>query len=227
MRVWTIQPLDVWESLQRRRRLQVCPNSPKYRGYIPPAYQWLQQQLGNRMAGYMGHLPWWVYGRKPDLRQHRHLLTNGATGVRLELELAAGCCLTFPCWAWQHVFCQDYLAFSPQEYDQWQRRLQRAVPYEDTWPLPQPWRSRLEASWERLFAPGLPRLSWDQNHEWSRTPCVEGVVEVLRLDDVRCATEFKGTLELDFSKPRPAGRSVASPPGPASPGVCPGHGQVT
>jgi hypothetical protein len=117
--------------------------------------------------------------------------------VRLELEIADESFLRFPCWAWNRVFCQDYLARTRKEYDDWTRAMRRAVPDEDTWPPPEPWRSQLEASWQRLFDPNLPALDWDKSWGWSRIACAEGVFESLRLDDVRRATIFK----VSFVKP--------------------------
>jgi hypothetical protein len=195
MRVWTIQPLGVWRSLCRQGSLQVSPDALKYGGYIPPAYEWLQSQLAKRLSCYTGHLPWWVYCQKPDLRRHRHALRSGVVGVRLELEVSEASLLTFPSWAWHQVFCEDYLALTREEYDQWMAGLRRACPDEDVWPPPEPWRSQVEASWERLFSAELPSLSWNWDYEWARKPSTEGVLETIRLDDVRRVRHFSGTLK--------------------------------
>lgn len=186
--------MQVGRKLDRRRFLYVDENDIKYRGYTPPAYHWLQLQLAVCLPGYSGHLPWWAFCQKPDLRCHRHLLRKGEAGIRLELEIPDECLVRFPCWAWHRVFCQDYLTATREEYEHWTKALRRAVPDEDTWPLPKPWRARLEASWQRLFDPGLPLVDWDEDSPWSRIMCVEGVFEMLRLSDVRCVTSFRGTL---------------------------------
>jgi len=199
-RLWTIQPVEVWHRLSRERSLYVREDAEKYRGYIPPAYRWLQSQLVNRLSAYRGHLPWWAYCRKPDLRRHRHLRPKGATEVRLELEIRDEHVVRFPCWAWQRVFCEDYLATNQEEYETWIRESREAIPDEDTWPLPQPWQSRLEGSWERLFSPELPVMDWDKASCWSLTPCVEAVLEQLRLADVRHVTFFTGSFHHDYRR---------------------------
>jgi hypothetical protein len=192
-RIWTIQPAHVWEMLRNQQLLNVQEGVKKYRGYVPPAYRWLQSQLLSRLPAYRGHLPWWAYCWKPDLRRHRYLVQQDAMQVRLELEIADEEFLQFPCWAWQRVFCEDYLAATREEYEDWTRALRFAVPDEDTWPLPEPWRYQVEASWQKLFDPNLPTLDWDETSSWSRVPCAEGVFEVLRLGDVRRVTLFKGS----------------------------------
>lgn len=202
MRIWTIQPAQVWCRLRRQRLLYVQEDVGKYRGYVPNAYRWLQRQLADRMPAYSGHLPWWAYCRKPDLRRHRHLRPQGATEVRLELEISAEAIVHFPCWAWQRVFCEDYLATTREEYDNWARELRKAIPDEDTWPLPQSWRLQLEASWERLFTPDLPVLDWDGSSPWARTPCLEAVFELLRLEDVRHVTVFEGSFSSTSDRAR-------------------------
>jgi hypothetical protein len=184
----------VWEQLRNKHLLYVQENAQKYKGYVPPAYRWLQFQLAGRLPAYSGHLPWWAYCRKPDLRRHRHLRQEGAMEVRLELEIPEESFLRFPCLAWQRVFCEDYLAATREEYEDWTKALLRAIPDEDTWPLPEPWRCQLEASWQRLFDPNLPVLDWDETSPWSRIACAEGVFETLRLDDVRGVTSFEGSF---------------------------------
>jgi hypothetical protein len=200
MRIWTIQSAQVWQALRSKRLLYVQEDAGKYRGYIPPAYRWLQSQLATRLPAFCGHLPWWAYCLKPDLRRHRHVWPGGGVQVRLELEISDESIVRFPCWAWQRVFCEDYLATTREEYENWVRELRHGVPDEETWPLPQPWRLQLESSWETLFAPELSVLDWNEGSRWSRGPCLEGVFELLRLDDVRHVTLFKGSMSFGQGK---------------------------
>jgi Domain of unknown function (DUF3841) len=193
-RIWTIQPAQVWERLRKKQSLYVEEKSEGYRGYIPRSYRWLQWQLYSRLPEYSGHMPWWTHCGKPDLRRYRHTRQAGTIEVRLELEIADKSFLRFPSWAWQRVFCQDYLAATREEYEDWTKALQLAVPDEDTWPLPEPWRSQLESSWQRLFDRDLPVLDWDESWGWSRIACEEAVFEVLQLSDVRHVTSFQGTF---------------------------------
>lgn len=108
MRAWTVQPLAVWEALLRRRVLRVCPEMQgllrtSCNKYVPRAYHWLQEQLGERLDNYQGHLPWWSYCRRPDIRQYRHVVPRETVAVRLELELSKESLVRFPCWAWHRV----------------------------------------------------------------------------------------------------------------------------
>ena len=194
-RVWTIQLAKVWAALGSERFLYVDDHAEAHRGYFVPAYRWLQSQLASRLPAYSGHSPWWGYCWKPDIRRHWHLMEEGTENVRLELEIADERVLQFPCWAWQRVFCGDYLAFTREEYEDWTNALRRAVPDEDVWPLPEPWQSKLEASWQRLFAASLPLLDWDGTWPWPRIARRECVFELLRFDEVRRVTSFRGTLK--------------------------------
>ena len=191
--IWTIQPQAVCSALEKDRELFVDQRCPRYRGYVPAAYRWLQKQLRPRLQGYTGKLPWWAYCSKPDLRLHRHVWPKASVQVRLELHVSVDEVTRFPCWAWHTVFRQDYLAMTREEYEEWTARQRAAVPDEDLWPPPEPWRSQLEASWERLFSPDLPQLSWNDETVWSKQVCMEAVFEILRWDDVRDATTFRGT----------------------------------
>ncbi|MBM3998454.1 MAG: DUF3841 domain-containing protein [Gammaproteobacteria bacterium] len=200
MRIWTIQSEQVWNALCRRRVLYVDEDADKYAGYIPSAYRWLQSQIASKLAAYRGHLPWWAYCRKPDLRHHRHLRPKGEMEVRLELEISDEFVVQFPCWAWQRVFCEDYLAPTRKEYENWRREVRRIVQCEDTWPLPQPMRLQLEASWRNLFSPELPLVDWDRDSPWSRRDGMEAVFERLRYDDVQHATLFKGSFTCGYTR---------------------------
>ncbi len=196
MRIWTIQPSLVWATLRLKRVVHVSVDALNNGDFIPEAYRWIQTQMAIRLADYQGHLPWWAYCEKPDLRQHRHTRPKGTSHVRLELEIADHFILSFPCWAWHFVFCGDYLACSETEYHQWTSRVRQAVLDEDTWPPPEPWHSDLQASWESLFSDELPLLDWNHERPGARRLMRECIFESLRLEDVRDVTRFTGTLEL-------------------------------
>jgi hypothetical protein len=190
MRVWTIQPLEVWEQLRQSARVRVDEARLPYGGYVPEAYRWLTRQLAARLPDYPGTVPWWAYCRKPDLRLFRHHRPAGQPEVRLELEPRPGDYLTYPIWAWDGVHSCRYLAPEP-ERAAWTAALRQAVPDEDTWLLPEPWRTQLEASWERLFDPTLPALPWDDSGVL-KSGDREAVLAVLRLEDLRAVTPFIG-----------------------------------
>ncbi len=202
-KLWTIQPLAVWRQLQAKRRLH--SNANHFVCEPPAAYRWLRRQLKRRLPNYSGRHLWWAHCHKPDLRQHRHCYARAEEHVRIELDADVFPSVRFPCWAWNQVFCQDYLALDRREYSDWERRLRQAVPDEDVWPLPQPWRWELEASWQRLFSPDLPASNWDKESLFFQKPRSEAVFEVLRLDAVRGITVFKGTsswLQKNLVTPR-------------------------
>src|SRR5579864_871521 len=193
MRLWTIHPARVWEALQEEGKLLVDERHLPSFGYVPEQYRWLVNQLTCRIPGYPGSLPWWSYTKKPDLRSFRFLRPAGKE-VRIELELDAGEFVVFPAWAWNQVLCQHYLSVVGGEYVKWEKRLRSVVPDEDLYPLPQPWQSELEKSWERLFEPTLPPSPVMGTWGTSDTVAVFGI---LRLGNVRQITPFRGMQRLN------------------------------
>ncbi len=151
MRLWTIHSETVLKGLRSAGVMQVCP-SYYHEHYVPWQYEWLAARLTERVAGYRGALPWWLYCEKPDLRWARHHRPGGEHQVLIEVETCPSA--VFPCWAWDVVHSGKYLAADPAEQTSWQKRMAAAVDDEDQWPLPDPWRTELEASWKTgLFDP--------------------------------------------------------------------------
>ncbi len=189
--LWTIQPLEVWESLQARGTLHVDPVRVSGReGVILPAYQWLATQLRGRLNGSGWQLPWWAYCKRPDLRSMRH----GQRGPQTLIELSppAGSFVSFPCWAWAQVFFGEYLAVSKSQQRAWERRVRgecgrRWRDIRDR--LPAPLQQELETSWERLFSPRLPSASWKPGGIGADR---EAVLAQLRREWVRSVTHFQG-----------------------------------
>jgi hypothetical protein len=191
--------MGVWDEARRQGVAWVDPSSrvdPKgcEPGYVPPQYEWLTAQLVRRRGWTPGRLPWWAYCAKPDLRRCRHRPHMPRLQARLELELPPERAFVIPCWAWNAVHCQDYVAFSQAEERDWRARMLAAVPLDPDatdeptplWPLPEPWRSELEASWERLFDPRLPAIGWSPAWGDER----EAVFEEIRREDVRKVAPF-------------------------------------
>jgi len=58
----TVQPAAVWERLRREKCLFVDPARPDFYGrrYLT-AYDWLREQMHQRLDGYGGHYPWWAW----------------------------------------------------------------------------------------------------------------------------------------------------------------------
>jgi hypothetical protein len=188
IRAWTIQPWAVWERVAAGDAVTV---DWRYCANLHHAYDWLREQLLERIPGYAGHYPWWAYGQQPDLRAHRHLQPRGHDFARLELRLPVERAVALPHWAWDLVFQGRYVDADRRVSNAWQRRYRRAVPDEDVWPPPEPWRSELYASWERIFDPAFPVRGWSA---WSRRVerSTEVVFEVLDRAVVRGVTRFEG-----------------------------------
>ena len=193
MRVWTVQPLTVWERLTEAGTLRVDTACYPYDGYVPWQYPWMACRLQERAPDYQGGLPWWAYCERPDLRWVRRRRPAGQPQVRIELDVNG--VLVFPSWAWDVVYCGNFLSFTQSEQETWNAAMRRAVPDEDLWPLPEPWRAELEASWLRLFDPQLPSDGWADilGKSNSSSRANEAVFETLRLQDVRRVTHFVGT----------------------------------
>lgn len=176
-RLWTIQPREVLEQVERDGRALVDPARrgpsrprPAAEQYTPPVYLWLTEQLRQRQPGWLGRLPWWCYPEKPDLRWHRWR-QRGAQ-VRLELLVEDGRVAEFPLWAWHLVFCGDAVAPTMRE----RRARTRQGP--------------VEATWEALFDPDLPPAARSGPFRGSRERVA--VLEEIRREDVRRVTPFRG-----------------------------------
>jgi hypothetical protein len=191
VRVWTVQPLAVWEQVEQLGVAAVDPNRMSD-GYVPLEYRWLVTQLRQRLPGYAGDLPWWAYCARPDLRWVRHRWPRNQREVRMEVLLPAEEVFVMPCWAWETVFFGKFLSFDNKERLDWERRLREAVPDEDLWPLPEPWQAEVEASWERLFDPALPQSS-DHEFHGRLGATREAVFGLLRRPTVCRVTHFVGT----------------------------------
>jgi hypothetical protein len=201
MRLWTVQPVAVWQQVQETGRVCVDPSRVNPEGWVHPQYAWLANQLRTRIAGSRGRLPWFAYCARPDLRGLRHTRPHGSREVLIEFEPPAAAVVAFPCWAWNTVFIGDYLPRNRAEYRGWRDRLTRAgVDPDDE--LPRPFQAELEASWERLFDLTLPaRVPYRDGFPFGATR--EAVVTVLEKDWVRSVREFVGTYReghLDTSE---------------------------
>lgn len=184
MRVWTIQPVEVLERVEAEQVLYADPT------YILEefrhAYDWMHVQMERRIPGYQGHYPWWGWhSPRPDLRRSGHL-PRGSRGVRLELELDPHEVLLSDFDAWHAVLNQGYLALSEEEDEAWYRQFEAAVPERWAWPLPEPWRSAILFSWERIF--DLKVLA--ASEYWRGEHYIQATFEALRLADVRKCTPF-------------------------------------
>jgi len=156
-RLWTIQPLGVWERLFRERSLLVDPCHEAFSQDFRAAYDWMRGQMAERLPGYRGHYPWWAYDYRLDLRSFRHQVAPGDY-VLLGLAVPTERVLFSAYGAWHSVLNGDYLPQSTDEpeYDQesedWDEELRCAgLNRYGGGILPEPWRSRVVSSWKRIF----------------------------------------------------------------------------
>lgn len=156
LHLWTIQPLWVWERLCEQKSLYSDPTQQEHFPVFRNDYDWMRVQMRRRLPGYSGHYPWWAYEHKPDLR---HQNTCGSElHVRLELAVPLERVLLSAYGAWHFVLNPSYLPHSAddagfeRESDAWDAELEQhgIDPYRRR-PLPEPWHSRMTASWERIF----------------------------------------------------------------------------
>lgn len=161
-----------------------CVDESVFGGEAIGPYEWLRERLADRLEGYTGRLPWWFYCRKPDLRK---INQRADSQVRIEVVVPPARVCVMQSWAWHIVRTQGYFPLTLSEDSAWRRAMREVDPEEEVWPLPAPWRQRLEASWERVFSPDIPRSEpaflWDGWGPRGWSDC-EAVMEYLLRRDV-------------------------------------------
>ncbi len=166
MRFWTIQPLGVWRQMESGVAVRVDPEHPKYGGKRPWQYDWLAEALRRNRSGFDGGWPWWLSCKKPDVdRLVSSKLPGGREQAMIELELPQDRYATFPLWVWETIYCGQFVAFARETFDEWYRERRAAIPESEGGPLPEPWRTQLESSWELLFDQGIERRCWYRDAE--------------------------------------------------------------
>jgi len=186
VRLWTIQPLSVWERLREAGTLWVDPTDSEFSYEFREAYDWMCQQMRQRLPEYEGHYPSWAYDYKLDLRSFRYQGTLGRQ-VRLELALPPERVLFSAYGAWHSVLGPSYLPQAAddegykREGDAWDEELAALGldPYAVD-PLPEPLHSRMVASWDRVF----------DVEELRDTNTIQACFERLDFSDVVEVTEF-------------------------------------
>jgi hypothetical protein len=186
IRLWTLQELTLWERLRQCGVLYT--NAACVDPDFLPAYQWMREQMSRRLPSYDGHYPWWAWFRpKPDLRAEGFFphFPPGVRRVRIELAVPKDRVLLSDYSSWHMVLNRSYLALTELEDEAWQSDLNPLEISATQCPLPEPWRSRLVASWERVF--DLEALA--AGGSWS-TGRVQATFERLEFADVVEVTEF-------------------------------------
>ncbi len=188
MRVWTIQPAVLCERLKSKGVL-LAHGRYADRLYTEP-YRWMIGQMGDRLPSSKGRFPWWAWYRwregKPDLRSGGHL-PKGQKGVRLGLELDPGEVLLSDFAAWHDVLDNSFLSNTEAEYRQFHKATEK-LGLKVNEPCPEPFRSQIRASWERIFD-----LTGGDSFSWAGKPSerdIQATFWELRLEDVRNVTFF-------------------------------------
>jgi Domain of unknown function (DUF3841) len=190
LRLWTFQEQSVCESLCDSGTLYAeldKINDPDFLLDCIWMYDWMREQMAQRLRGYRGHYPWWAWLRsKPDLRKWAWIkYPAGTPYVRLELALEPERVLLSQETAW---WCglgnHSYVGIDAADYAAWNAEMDANGVDETRQPLPEPWRSRVTASWERMF--DVEALV--SGGEWSDV--IQATFERLDLADVVGVTAF-------------------------------------
>ena len=154
MRIWTIQPADLYEKFKTR---QVLLADGRY-GWqnFKPAYRWMAEQMRRRLPPSHARFPWWGWYRyrgvrrpKPDLRDTA-LLPKGQKGVRLELDLDDRGILLSDFGQWHNVLNNRFCSHDEAEDNRFDQE-EKEADYRYDRPRPEALQSRVLASWERIF----------------------------------------------------------------------------
>ncbi len=195
VRVWTVQPEEVWLNLQEQKSLFVDPKQSHTYQEWPDSVEWMRKQMRKRLPTYRGNYPWWAwFYPKPDIRKLRHGTYSDIpeTYVRIELLIPENRVLISNLQAWDWVLLGAAVPYTSSEADYW-------LNLSDTFEggvLPSHLQSRSKSTWERIFerdltsrhqsSDTLDNPMWQENL-WQAT------FEELRLDDVSKVTVFVAT----------------------------------
>jgi len=159
VRIWTIQPADLYEKLKAKQVLFADGRRHDRDRVWAFAYRWMADQMHRRLPPSKARFPWWGWYRylglhrpKPDLRAAGHL-PDGQKGVRIELEINDREVLLSNFGDWHCVLNDSFLSRDEVENDQFDRERGKLA---YTWgQYPEPLRSKVIASWERIFDIGI------------------------------------------------------------------------
>jgi len=189
MKLWTIQPLCVYEKLLEQGNLHCDPDCDGFWGNVSKefmsAYNWLVGQMEARVGpSPMGvRYPFWAWAlidgvsKKPDLRRVEF---NGFVGehVILELEIPEADVLLSDEENWHYVLGNWYLHDVHGSEGEWEE----ADAWFDNLP-PDEQESVRRKSWEKIFDKDAPDNDWE---------FVQACFWELRLDQVKGVRKFFG-----------------------------------
>ncbi|WP_201372416.1 DUF3841 domain-containing protein [Ktedonobacter robiniae] len=198
MIVWTMQPLYVWEILQRDGILYGPAEAPELvRDFTQwrTAYHWLIEQMEQRIGPRPNPeaYPLWAwyqyYGPKqcrPDLR-NRHL-DSGMKGIRIEFEIAEDQILLSDLDMWHSPLNAWYLGLSEEEDEAFYAEVEgQGIQYVECMSHPV-YRARIVQSWERIF--DINNVHESEYWGNPQTQRIQGTFWQLSLDQVRKITPF-------------------------------------
>lgn len=184
MKLWTIQPIETWELFNKQGYYH---GTFEYIMEFPEAYDWMKKQLVIKIGINKEYYPVWAWVQKPDLRTSGHL-DKGKKGVLLELNVDENEVLISDFDLWHYVLNYWYLPISEEDGDKFDKKLEsKGLSYNKQKPLPEPYNSIVEDSWQRIFD-----LDWveesitgKQDNKWFQT-----VFWDLKIEQVKKVKEF-------------------------------------
>jgi hypothetical protein len=197
MKLWTIQPLAVWQLWQDQGTFKVMPRDLE-EDFIR-AYQWLMEQMTQRVGKPPPGCQWpiWAWYQytsqdrpKPDLRHAAHL-PKGTMGVRIEIEVEDSQVLLSDFKLWHYVLNYWYLPESEEDSESFEQELaQQDLSLYHIQLLPRSdYDAKIRKSWERIFD-----LDWEEEYHlcFSRhQKMIQAVFWELRIEQVKKVDLFK------------------------------------
>lgn len=163
MRVWTMQPIEVWEQLERDGTFCCDEKFAENAKDFKDSYAWLIEQMDKRINHPSEcNLPIWAWYRydwvnkKPDLR-HTGFGYKGEKSVCIELEVPDNEVLLSDFNAWHYVLNSCWYDDSKNE-EEWEQ----LHDWFDNLPGEEREKLRIE-SWQKIFNIEPVRSEWASN----------------------------------------------------------------
>lgn len=181
MKLWTMQPLCVWEDIQRTGVYRCDPARSRMFPYLGECYAWLARKMAERVGPPPEGVayPVWAWykqdGRhkKPDLRNERWACGEEDTGftcIALELPPERVLLSDFDIW---HIILNDGLISDTEEEGRAQEAFYEALDGEQK-------RAYKDKNWERVFDVSTLDNGWTL-----RGDCVQATFWELKREDIR------------------------------------------
>lgn len=148
MRVFSVQPVSVVNRLERDQVVQ-ADRSMSHPEFLF-AYDWISEQMSRRLKTGGERWPWWGWLDWTEVAYGASTVPDDEQ-IWLEIELPKDKVLLCDYTTWHLVLARAYVALTADEDEAWEREMEAAGLSRGDWPLPEPWQTRLLASWERIF----------------------------------------------------------------------------